>query len=48
MMRESHSVEVSKCIYTRLAWPAQSGGLERAFIHWAQADTQIKCGNRVA
>ena len=40
MMRESHSVEVSKCIYTRLAWPAQSGGLERAFIHWAQADTQ--------
>ena len=42
MMRESHSVEVSKCIYTRLAWPAQSGGLERAFIHWAQADTQIE------
>lgn len=25
-----------------LAWPAQSGGLERAFIHWAQADTQIE------
>lgn len=42
MMRESHSVEVSKCIYTRLAWPAHSGGLERAFIHWAQADTQIQ------
>ena len=40
MMRESHSVEVSKCIYTRLAWPAHSGGLERTFIHWAQADTQ--------
>ena len=39
MMRESHSVEVSKCIYTRLSWPAHSGGLERAFIHWAQADT---------
>ena len=42
MMRESHSVQVSKCIYTRLAWPAQSGGLERAFIHWAQADTQVE------
>jgi len=42
MMRESHSVEVSKCIYTRLAWPARNGGLERAFIHWAQADTQIE------
>ena len=41
MMRESHSVEVSKCIYTRLAWPARNGGLERAFIHWAQADTQV-------
>ena len=32
-----HSVEVSKCIYTRLGWPARNGGLERAFIHWAQA-----------
>ncbi|QDL38956.1 DEAD/DEAH box helicase family protein [Rhodoferax sediminis] len=42
MVRESHSVEVSKCIYTRLAWPAQSGGLERTFIHWAQADTQVQ------
>ena len=41
MVRESHSVEVSKCIYTRLAWPARNGGLERALIHWAQADTQI-------
>ena len=34
-MRESHSQAVSKCIYTRLNWPAHSGGLERAFIHWA-------------
>ena len=42
MMRESHSVEVSKCIYTRLGWPARNGGLERAFIHWAQADTQVQ------
>ena len=42
MMRESNSVEVSKCIYTHLAWPARNGGLERAFIHWAQADTQVQ------
>ncbi len=42
MLRESHSVEVSKCIYTRLGWPARNGGLERAFIHWAQADTQVQ------
>jgi type III restriction enzyme len=41
MVRESHSAQVSKCIYTRLGWPARNGGLERAFIHWAQADAQV-------
>ena len=41
MLRESASVEVSKCIYTRLGWPSRNGGLERAFIHWAQADSQV-------
>jgi type III restriction enzyme len=42
MVRESHSVEVSKCIYTRLGWPARNGGMERTLIHWAQADTQVE------
>jgi type III restriction enzyme len=42
MVRESHSVLVSKCIYTRLGWPARNGGLERTLIHWAQADTQVE------
>ncbi|MCM2340188.1 DEAD/DEAH box helicase family protein [Rhodoferax sp.] len=42
MMRECHSVAVSKCIYTRLAWPARNGGLEKALIYWAQADTQVE------
>ncbi len=42
MMRECHSVVVSKCIYTRLAWPARNGGLEKALIYWAQADTQVE------
>ena len=51
MMRESYSVEVSKCIYQRLSWPALNGGLERRFIHWAQADTSVEafckvCENR--
>ena len=41
MVRESHSVAVSMCIYTRLGWPARNGGLERTFIHWAQADAQV-------
>ena len=41
MVREAHSAPVSKCIYTRLGWPARNGGLERGFIHWAQADSQV-------
>lgn len=41
MVREAHSVETGKCIYTRLGWPARNGGLEKAFIHWAQADAQV-------
>lgn len=41
-VREAHSVPVSKCIYTRLGWSARHGGLEKAFIHWAQADTQVQ------
>ena len=42
MMRESNSVAVAKCIYTRLGWPSRNGGLERAFIHWAQADSGVQ------
>lgn len=41
VVREAHSVEVSKCIYPRLGWPARNGGLERTLIHWAQADAQV-------
>ena len=41
MVREAHSVAVGKCIYTRLGWPARHGGLEKTFIHWAQADAQV-------
>jgi type III restriction enzyme len=42
MMRESTSMAVTKCIYPRQGWPARSGGLERAFIEWAQADGNIE------
>ncbi|MBV7542273.1 DEAD/DEAH box helicase family protein [Acidovorax sp. sic0104] len=48
MVRESQSVAVSKCIYTRLGWPAHSGGLERAFIHWAQADSHVLAFCRIS
>lgn len=41
MMRESASIEVSKCIYTRLSYPARNGGLERTFIEWAQSDASV-------
>ncbi|HEY3519537.1 MAG TPA: restriction endonuclease subunit R, partial [Rhodanobacteraceae bacterium] len=40
-MRESTSMEVSKCIYPRLPYPSRSGGLERAFIEWALRDTGV-------
>ncbi|MDQ1316259.1 MAG: type restriction enzyme, partial [Pseudomonadota bacterium] len=42
MMRESSSLPVNKCIYERLAFPIRNGGLERAFMEWAQADAGIQ------
>jgi type III restriction enzyme len=42
MVRESASIEVSKCIYERLPFPTRSGGLERAFIEWAQTDAGVE------
>ncbi len=41
-MRETNSVPVSKCIYERLPFPARNGGLEKAFIEWAQADSGVQ------
>ncbi|MEN9842303.1 MAG: hypothetical protein RLZZ612_132 [Pseudomonadota bacterium] len=41
-LRESHSVPVSKCIYTHLGWPSRHGGLEKTLIHWAQADASVQ------
>jgi len=40
-MRESHSLIVDKCIYLRLAYPARNGGLEKALIEWANADSGV-------
>ena len=42
MVRESASLIVDKCIYERLPYPTRSGGLERAFIEWAGADSSIE------
>lgn len=40
-LRESGSMETSKCIYVRQGWPARSGGLEKAFIEWAEQDSGV-------
>lgn len=40
-MRESTSLPVVKCIYERLPYPSRSGGLERVFMAWAQADSSV-------
>jgi type III restriction enzyme len=40
-LRESTSIKVEKCIYPRLPYPAHSGGLEKAFIEWAQSDAAV-------
>lgn len=42
MVRESSSLAVRKCIYERLPYPPRNGGLERAFIEWADADAGIE------
>lgn len=41
-MRESSSLPARKCIYERLPYPARNGGLEKAFMEWAQADSGIE------
>jgi type III restriction enzyme len=42
MVRESASLEAAKCIYERLPYPTRSGGLERAFIEWANTDASVE------
>jgi len=41
VMRESSSLAVNKCIYARLPYPSRNGGLERAFIEWANRDSSV-------
>ena len=48
MVRESASLPVTKCIYERLPYPTRSGGLEKAFIEWAQADSSVEAFCKVS
>lgn len=40
-MREKFSLEVSKAIYERLPYPSNKGGLEKAFIEFADTDAEV-------
>jgi len=41
-VRGSSAVDVTKCIYPKLPVPTLGGGLERAFIEWADSDTRVE------
>lgn len=41
-MRESYSMEVQKCIYSRLGYPSHGGGLEKAFIEFLDRDAEVE------
>lgn len=41
-VRSSASVEVTKCLYPKLGYPTNGGGLERDFISWADTDGKVE------
>lgn len=41
-MRESFSLDVSKCIYGRLGYPTSRGGLEKAFVEFLDKDGEVE------
>jgi type III restriction enzyme len=41
-MRDSFSIPTRKCIYERQPFPAHNGGLEKAFMEWAQKDSGVQ------
>lgn len=41
-MRKQFSLELRKTIYTRVAFPSHSGGLEKAFMEFVDADSDVE------
>ena len=41
-MRDSFSIPTRKCIYERQPFPPHNGGLEKAFMEWAQKDSAVQ------
>ena len=40
-VRENFSIDVSKVIYDKLAYPSNKGGFEKAFIEYADKDSEV-------
>lgn len=41
-MRESYSMDVTKCIYLRQPWMKHGGGLEKAFMEFLETDADVQ------
>jgi type III restriction enzyme len=41
-MRDEFSIPTRKCIYERQPFPSRNGGLEKAFMEWAQKDAAVQ------
>jgi len=41
-LRENYSIPVSKCIYPRLPYPSNKGGLEKAFMEAVDRDSDVE------
>lgn len=41
-VRSSYAVDVKKCIYPKLPFPSNKGGLEKRFIEWLDKDTKVE------
>jgi type III restriction enzyme len=46
-VRASSAVTVTKSVYTKLPVAPNAGGLERAFIEWADQDTQVEAFTKI-
>jgi type III restriction enzyme len=41
-VRSTYAIEVNKCIYPKLPYPSNKGGLEKRFIEWVDRDTKVE------
>lgn len=41
-VRANFSIDVRKCVYPKLPYPSNKGGLEKRFIEWVDKDTRVE------